>query len=77
MGSSVNACTKGIWIWTKPIDATTPEGDPIKVLVIDTEGLGAIDKDQIHDSKIFSLSILLSSYFMYNSKGTIDSDALE
>lgn len=77
MGSSVNSCTKGIWIWGKPIDATTPEGDPIKVLVIDTEGLGAFDKDQIHDSRIFSLSILLSSYFMYNSKGTIDSDALQ
>jgi len=37
------------------------------VLVIDSEGLGALDEDSNHDVRIFSLAILLSSFFIYNS----------
>lgn len=66
-----------MWIWGKPIDGTTPEGDPIKVLVLDTEGLGALDEDSNHDVRIFSLAILLSSFFLYNSVGSIDENALQ
>lgn len=68
---------QGVWIWGKPIDGTTPEGDPIKVLVLDTEGLGALDEDSNHDVRIFSLAILLSSFFIYNSAGSIDENALQ
>jgi len=46
------------------------------VLVMDTEGLGALDEDSNHDVRIFSLAILLSSYFLYNSVGSIDENAL-
>jgi len=46
------------------------------VLVIDTEGIGALDEDSNHDVRIFSLAILLSSYFIYNSMGNIDESAL-
>jgi hypothetical protein len=45
-------------------------------LVIDTEGIGALDEDSNHDVRIFSLAILLSSYFIYNSVGSIDESAL-
>ena len=65
-----------MWIWGKPIDGFTPDGEPIKVLVMDTEGLGALDEDSNHDVRIFSLAILLSSYFLYNSMGSIDENAL-
>lgn len=65
-----------MWIWGKPIEGTTPEGEPIKVLVLDTEGLGALDEDSNHDVRIFSLAILLSSFFIYNSVGSIDENAL-
>jgi len=65
-----------VWIWGKPIEGTTPEGEPIKVLVLDTEGLGALDEDSNHDVRIFSLAILLSSFFIYNSVGSIDENAL-
>lgn len=58
---------QGVWIWSKPLDGFTPDGDPIKVLVLDTEGLGATDEEQNHDVRIFSLAILLASYFVYNS----------
>jgi hypothetical protein len=47
------------------------------VLVIDTEGLGDTDKDQDNDVRIFSLAILMSSYFVYNLKATIDQVALD
>lgn len=55
---------------------TTPDGEPINVLIVDTEGLGALDEDSNHDVRIFSLAILLSSYFLYNSVGSIDESAL-
>jgi hypothetical protein len=44
---------------------------------MDTEGLGALDEDSNHDVRIFSLAVLLSSYFIYNSVGSIDENALQ
>ena len=46
------------------------------MLVLDTEGLGALDEDSNHDVRIFSLAILISSFFIYNSVGSIDENAL-
>lgn len=53
-----------------------PNGEPLKLLLIDSEGIGAFDEDENHDTKIFLLAMLLSSYFIYNSMGTIDENAL-
>lgn len=44
--------------------------------MIDTEGFGGMDENVNHDSRIFLFSLLLSSYFIYNSVGTIDENAL-
>eukprot|EP00341_Mesodinium_pulex_P002839 CAMPEP_0116933340 /NCGR_PEP_ID=MMETSP0467-20121206/28986_1 /TAXON_ID=283647 /ORGANISM="Mesodinium pulex, Strain SPMC105" /LENGTH=263 /DNA_ID=CAMNT_0004614217 /DNA_START=267 /DNA_END=1058 /DNA_ORIENTATION=- len=44
---------------------------------MDTEGLGGVDENKNHDIRIFILSVLLSSLFIYNSKGTIDENALQ
>lgn len=55
---------------------TTYQGQPLKIIVIDTEGIGAFDEDENHDTKIFLLALLLSSFFIYNSMGTIDENAL-
>jgi hypothetical protein len=46
------------------------------VLLIDSEGIGAFDEDDNHDTKIFLMALLLSSYFIYNSMGTIDENAI-
>lgn len=46
------------------------------VFIIDTEGLGAMDEDSNHDTKIFLFAILLSSLLIYNSVGSIDETAL-
>lgn len=77
VGNTINACTKGLWIWKSPIQGTTSEGEAMDVLVIDSEGLGALDEDSNHDVRIFSLAILLSSFFIYNSQGSIDENALQ
>jgi len=34
-------------------------------------------EDENHDTRIFLLSLLLSSYFIYNSMGTIDEIAIQ
>jgi hypothetical protein len=72
----VNSCTKGLWIWNKPLLCKRPDGSEVQLLIIDTEGLGSLDADADHDAKIFALALLLSSYFIYNSVGSIDESAL-
>lgn len=77
VGPTINPCTKGIWIWNRIFDSSefgNASGTPI--LVMDTEGFGGIDEDTNHDTRIFMFSILLSSYFIFNSQGTIDENAL-
>ena len=76
VGPSINPCTKGIWIYNKPISFKTADGEDIALLILDSEGLGAFDQETNHDTKIFMLSVLLSSFFIYNSIGSIDENAL-
>ena len=66
-----------MWVWGKPILGETPEGEPLSILIVDSEGIGALDEDSNHDMRIFSLAILLSSYVLYNSTGSIDEQALQ
>ncbi|XP_069591181.1 guanylate-binding protein 1-like [Ranitomeya imitator] len=74
LGYNVQAETKGIWMWCVP-HPTKP--DHVLVL-LDTEGLGDVEKgDKKNDIWIFSLAVLLSSALVYNSKGTIDQDAID
>ena len=77
VGPTINPCTKGLWVWSKPITLTDREGQAYKVLIVDSEGIGAFNEDQNHDTRIFLLALLLSSYFVYNSMGTIDENALQ
>jgi hypothetical protein len=72
VGPTVQPCTKGIYVWGDP-----PKRNGVNIILLDTEGLGSTQQDQAHDTKIFSLALLLSSYFIYNSMGTIDERALE
>ena len=77
VGPTINPCTKGLWIWSRPILGGSDKENPLPILLIDTEGFGALDTDQNHDIRIFTLAILLSSYFLYNSVGGIDESALQ
>ncbi len=68
----MNPCTKGIYVWGTPLVM-----NGTSYLLIDTEGIGSVQETQTHDAKIFSLAILLSSYFIYNSVGVIDEHAID
>lgn len=74
VGPTINPCTKGLWLWKKTIQSPTDED--MDIILIDTEGFGGMDENANHDSKIFLFSLLLSSFFIYNSVGSIDENAL-
>lgn len=76
VGPTINPCTKGLWIWAKPVIGYSEDGQKVNVIVVDSEGIGGLDEDNNHDSRIFSLALLLSSFFVYNSMGSIDENAL-
>ena len=77
VGPTFKPCTKGIWIWSDPLIINNVHNPgPFPAYLIDTEGLGAYDEEVNHDSKIFLISVLISSLFIFNSFGAIDEMAL-
>ncbi len=44
MDPSVNACTRGLWVYSEPITIER-EGDIYDVYLLDSEGLGGLDKN--------------------------------
>ncbi|XP_049851508.1 guanylate-binding protein 4-like [Schistocerca gregaria] len=77
VGPTVNPCTRGVYVWGSPIRVATRGERQMSVILVDTEGLGSVEKAQTHDIKIFSLAVLMASYFVYNSVGVIDERALD
>ena len=75
VGATINACTKGLWVWGRPI----PISKNRKLIILDSEGLGSVEKDRTGniDMKIFTLSVLLSSCLIYNTKHAISEDKIE
>ncbi|KAM6217091.1 LOW QUALITY PROTEIN: guanylate-binding protein 1-like [Rhynchocyon petersi] len=92
IGSTVQANTKGIWMWCVP----HPKKPNHTLVLLDTEGLGDTEKvrkedlalisllisysfppaDQTNDIQIFSLAVRLSSVLVYNTMNKIDQDAI-
>lgn len=72
VGDSVQACTKGLWIFKRVFHV-----DGKNIVFIDTEGIDALDANDTHDVRIFTLALLLSSTFVYNSIGPIDETSLQ
>ncbi|XP_004582246.2 guanylate-binding protein 5 [Ochotona princeps] len=74
VGSTVQSHTKGIWMWCVP----HPEKPDHTLVLLDSEGLGDVEKaDDKNDTKIFALTILLSSTFVYNTMSKIDQGAMD
>jgi hypothetical protein len=87
VGGTVRAQTRGMWLWGK---ALTPDSDggaasssssssssgPTHYLFMDTEGLGSTVRSETYDSRVFALTLLLSSFFVYNGIGVIDGTAI-
>ncbi|XP_060587123.1 guanylate-binding protein 1-like [Ruditapes philippinarum] len=73
LGDTIESQTKGIWAWCK----IHPKKSNTVLLLIDTEGLGDIDKgDSGHDNKIFTLATLLCNCLVYNMMGVFNNDAV-
>ena len=62
LGHTMDAKTFGIWMNTKPIDC-----NDYVIVLLDTEGIDAALSSESGDASILVLTILLSSYFIYNS----------
>ncbi|XP_059941155.1 guanylate-binding protein 5 isoform X1 [Mesoplodon densirostris] len=74
VGSTVQSHTKGIWMWCVP----HPEKPNHILVLLDTEGLGDVEKgDKKSDTQISVLALLLSSTFVYNTMNTIDQRAID
>ncbi|KAI4879199.1 hypothetical protein NFI96_031978 [Prochilodus magdalenae] len=74
LGATMRPKTKGIWMWCVP----HPRNNNHTLVLLDTKGLGGVKKEaEKHDVWIFTLAALLSSTLVYNSKGAIDTEALE
>ena len=74
IGSSINSCTRGIWLWNTPKDKPNSKA---KILFIDSEGTNSVDiSTKTYDSKIFALIVLISSLFIYNTNGNIDEKSI-
>ena len=74
IGQTIESCTKGIWMWDKPLES---EGDEDSLtLLIDTEGLHSSERTTDVDLKIFALTVLVSSSFVFNQMGPINEQSL-
>lgn len=64
LGHSMDACTRGIWLST-----TALECDEFALLLLDTEGIGAVEGEgsESFTTKLLVTTILLSSFLIYNS----------
>ena len=60
-------------MWSKPI---FNDKEDCYIFFLDTEGSWSLTKDVDNDTKIFTLASLISSYFIYNSVGTIDEKSI-
>ena len=74
-GFKVGEKTEGIWIWGKPIILD----NDTKLLILDCQGINNINKDDINNinNKLFILSILLSTYLVYVTKGELTDDIIK
>jgi hypothetical protein len=74
VGSTVHPKTKGIWMWKGDFFSDSQRA----LVLLDTEGTHNPEKGNAsHDMSLFAISLLLSSVFVYNTKGTIDASSLD
>ena len=67
VGTTVQACTKGIWVYPQLVDV-----GGCRCLVLDTEGTASLDASADDDARLVTLALLLSSLLVFNSVGCLD-----
>ena len=76
VGETVQACTRGIWLCKDLLSGEAGEAG-VDVLVLDTEGIDALDARCDHDVRVFALAVLLSTVVVYNSWSHLDEAAIQ
>ena len=72
--NSLKGNKKGIYFWSSPI---SKENSKEKILFFDSEGVNSENlSQQTIESKLLALMIIISSLFIYNTKGDINSNSL-
>lgn len=66
-GSTVNACTKGIWIYPQLV-----RRGRVPAIVLDTEGTSSMEATPEQDAKLLSVAVSMASTFVFNSSGALD-----
>ena len=64
LGHTARAHTKGIWMSTSVLECSE-----YCILLLDTEGIDAVNDKVSNNAKLIVATLLLSSYFIYNSLG--------
>ena len=79
IGSTTQACTKGLWIWPEPIELTDSNGEKVQSFIQDCEGSSSSDRDKadVLDSKQTSQILLICSIFIWNGKKVIEESDIE
>ena len=44
VGPTHRPCTKGLWMWSAPVQRTAPDGSKYSLVLLDTEGIDAYDQ---------------------------------
>ena len=63
LGHTMQACTRGIWMASSVLEC-----DDFALVLLDTEGMDATDKNNSSVANLLVLTMLVSSMFVYNSK---------
>jgi len=73
VGSTSNACTKGLWVHEEVLVCKDELGE-FDVLVFDSEGFGSLEEpDQNYDYRLFLIINLFTELLVFNCKLAIDS----
>lgn len=73
LGHYMDAQTTGFWVWARK----HPRNEDLTVILMDTEGLDTPHIPQWYNWALAALALLVSSFFIYQSKGSIDSSATD
>ncbi|KAM4024421.1 RING finger protein 112-like [Anomaloglossus baeobatrachus] len=74
--SGTDSLTKGIWVWNRPF-ILERNGEKMAVFVLDTEGSLEIESDRETCVKLSALSMLLSSYLIFNVNANLKTTELD
>ena len=72
VGHTTNSQTIGIWMSTSVLEC-----EDYCILLLDTEGIEVVHNEGSYDAKLLVVTLILSSYFVYNTCGVPNRAILE